>query len=262
MLPARLPQMPEVWRLESKPHKFCPGCGHGIVLKCLGEAVGELRLADRTVFACDIGCSLLAWDFFNLDTVQTHHGRTLPVLAGLKRVRPELVVVAYMGDGGAYAIGAQHLVASAGRDDPVTVIVVNNTVYAMTGGQMAPTTLPEEKTETSPYGRRVEESGPSLRGPELVASIASPGAYVARGSVARVRQLKDFIKKGLRAQVEGGHLAFIEALSTCPTNWRTNARETWRFLEEKMHKHFPLGEYSPAQTAREEGAGAQPARKS
>lgn len=242
MLPS-LPQMPKVWRVESKPHKFCPGCGHGIILKCLGEAIDELGLQDRVIFGCDIGCSLLAWDFFNLDTVQTHHGRTVPVLVGLKRVRPELVAVAYMGDGGAYAIGAQHLVASASRNDPVTVIVANNTVYAMTGGQMAPTTLPEEKTETSPYGRKIEETGFSLRGPELVASIAASGAYVARGSVAQVIQLKNFIKKGLKVQLEGSHFSFIEALSTCPTNWRTNARETWDFLEKKMHVYFPLGEF-------------------
>jgi 2-oxoglutarate ferredoxin oxidoreductase subunit beta len=249
MLPS-LPQMPKVWRVESKPHKFCPGCGHGLILKCLGEAIDELGLQDRVIFGCDIGCSLLAWDFFNLDTVQTHHGRTTPVLVGLKRVRPELVAVAYMGDGGAYAIGAQHLVASACRDDPVTVIVANNTVYAMTGGQMAPTTLPEEKTETTPYGRKMEETGPSLRGPELVASIAASGSYVARGSVAKVIQLKNFIQKGLKVQVEGSHFSFIEALSTCPTNWRTNARETWDFLEKKMHAYFPLGEFPvPARPA-------------
>ncbi|MGB9660390.1 MAG: thiamine pyrophosphate-dependent enzyme [Moorellaceae bacterium] len=245
MLPV-LPQMPKVWRVESKPHKFCPGCGHGIILKCLGEVIDELGLQDRVIFGCDIGCSLLAWDFFNLDTVQTHHGRTLPVLVGLKRVRPELVAVAYMGDGGAYAIGAQHLVASAVRDDPVTVIVANNTVYAMTGGQMAPTTLPEEKTETTPYGRKKEETGVSLGGPELVASMAASGAYVARGSVAQVIRLRKFIQKGLKAQLEGGHFSFIEALSTCPTNWRTNARETWDFLEKKMHSHFPLGEFPVA----------------
>ncbi|MDK2822002.1 MAG: 2-oxoglutarate/2-oxoacid ferredoxin oxidoreductase subunit beta [Clostridia bacterium] len=236
------PQMPKVWRAETKPHKFCPGCGHGIVLKALGKAIDELNIQHNTIFGCDIGCSLLTWDFFNLDTIQTHHGRTIPVLVGIKRVRPELVVVSYMGDGGAYAIGAQHLVSSANRNELVTVIVVNNTQYAMTGGQMAPTTLPGQKTETSPYGRDIKLTGKPMLGPELVASIAPEGAYVARGTVSNVMQLKNFIKKGLENQIKGNGFSFIEALSACPTNWRTNAAETWSFIENEMSEYFPIGE--------------------
>lgn len=239
---AAQPQMPRVWRAETKPHKFCPGCGHGIVLKALGEAIDALDIQERTIFGCDIGCSLLSWDFFNLDTVQTHHGRTTPVLVGIKRARPELVVVSYMGDGGAYAIGAQHLVSSASRNDLVTIIVVNNTVYAMTGGQMAPTTLPGQKTETTPYGRDARLTGRPILGPELVAAIAPPGAYVARGSIANIVQLKNFIQKGLQNQLEGRGIAFIEALSSCPTNWHTNAAATWRFVEKEMTAYFPVGE--------------------
>ncbi|NLW06453.1 MAG: 2-oxoglutarate synthase [Clostridia bacterium] len=236
------PQMPRVWRAETKPHKFCPGCGHGIILKALGEAIDALNIQQRAVFGCDIGCSLLAWDFFNLDTIQTHHGRTTPVLVGLKRARPELLAICYMGDGGAYAIGAQHLVSSVSRNDPVTIIVANNTQYAMTGGQMAPTTLPGQKTETSPYGRDVELTGRPMLGPELVATIAPSGAYVARGTVANVVQLKNFIQKGLSNQLKGRGISFIEVLSACPTNWHTNAAETWHFIEKEMSKFFPVGE--------------------
>ncbi|MGQ9558748.1 MAG: thiamine pyrophosphate-dependent enzyme [Desulfurispora sp.] len=236
------PAMPRCWRVESKPHKFCPGCGHGIVLKALGEAIDELGIQDKVVFGCDIGCSLLAWDFFNVDTVQTHHGRTTPVITGIKRANPELIGVAYMGDGGGYAIGSQHLVNAAARNEKITVILVNNTQYGMTGGQMAPTTMPGQKTETSPYGRDPEATGYPTQGPEMVAAITRDGAYVARGTVANFKQLKGYIKKALENQLAGNGFSFVEALSLCPTNWRTNAAETWDFVEKQMTQYFKVGE--------------------
>ncbi|WP_018086596.1 thiamine pyrophosphate-dependent enzyme [Desulfurispora thermophila] len=243
------PAMPRVWRAETKPHKFCPGCGHGLVLKMLGEAIDELGIQDRTVFGCDIGCSLLAWDFFNLDSVQTHHGRTAPVITGIKRANPELICIAYMGDGGGYAIGSQHLVNAAARNEKITVILANNTVYAMTGGQMAPTTMPEQKTETSPYGRDVALTGPPMHGPEMVAAITGEGAYVARGTISNLRQLKGYLKKALETQIAGRGFSFVEALSGCPTNWRTSAKETWEFIEQTMPVHFKVGELkTPAVT--------------
>lgn len=236
------PQMPKVWRTETKPHKFCPGCGHPLVLKVLGEAIEELGIQDKAVFGCDIGCSLLAWDFFNVDSVQTHHGRTTPVITGVKRANPELIGIAYMGDGGGYAIGSQHLVNAAARNEKITVILVNNVQYAMTGGQMAPTTLPGQKTETTPYGRDVEAQGYPTLGPEMVSAITKEGAYVARGTVANLRQLKKFIKNALQNQMQGNGFSFVEALSLCPTNWRTNAEQTWKFVEEDMAKYFKVGE--------------------
>lgn len=239
------PKMPKVWRAETKPHKFCPGCGHPLVLKALGEAIEELAIEDKVVFGCDIGCSLLAWDFFNLDSVQTHHGRTTPVMTGIKRARPDRICVAYMGDGGGYAIGSQHLVNAAARNEKITVILVNNAQYAMTGGQMAPTTLPGQKTETTPYGRDVELQGYPTLGPEMVSAITRDGAYVARGTVANLRQLKRFIKNALQNQMEGNGFSFVEALSLCPTNWRTNAEQTWKFLEEEMASYFKVGEFKP-----------------
>lgn len=241
------PQMPRTWYAESKPHKFCPGCGHPLVLKALSQAIEELGVEEKTVYGCDIGCSLLTWNFFNLDTVQTHHGRTTPVITGIKRARPELVGIAYMGDGGGYAIGSQHLVNAAVRNEKITAILVNNTQYAMTGGQLAPTTLPGQKTETTPYGRNVEEAGYPTKGPEMIAPITVEGAYVARGTVANLRQLKKFLKRALQAQI-AGNFSFVEVLSLCPTNWRTNAEETWKFLEENMSNYYQVGELKvPAQ---------------
>ncbi|MGI6096939.1 MAG: thiamine pyrophosphate-dependent enzyme [Dethiobacteria bacterium] len=236
--------MPQCWHLESKPHKFCPGCGHGIILKALGMAIDELEIQDRTVFGCDIGCSLLAWNFFDLDSIQTHHGRTTPVIVGLKRANPELIGIAYMGDGGGYAIGLQHLMSAAIRNELITVILANNTVYAMTGGQMAPTTLPEQKTETSPFGRKVKEAGKPVNGPEMLAAVADDNAYIARGSISKVLKLKQIIKKALKNQSEGRGFSFVEVLSSCPTNWRTNAKDTWSYLEKEMSAYYKVKEFS------------------
>ncbi|MCL5774474.1 MAG: thiamine pyrophosphate-dependent enzyme [Firmicutes bacterium] len=234
--------MPESWYAKSKPHKFCPGCGHGIALKALGEVIDELGIQKEAVFGCDIGCSLLAWDFFNCDSVQTHHGRTVPVIVGMKRAKPEHIGIAYMGDGGGYAIGAGHMVNAASRNEKITCILINNTNYGMTGGQMAPTTMPGQKTQTTPYGRDVEETGPPMQGPEMVASITSDRAYVARGTVTKYVQLKKMLKKALQNQIDGRGFSFVEILSACPTNWRTNARETLDFVDKELTKYFKVGE--------------------
>ncbi len=236
------PAMPKSWRADNKPHKFCPGCGHGLVLKCLGTAIDDLGIQSRVVYGCDIGCSLLSWDLFNLDTVQTHHGRTTPVMTGIKRARPELLCVAYMGDGGGYSIGVQHLVGAAMRNEKITVILANNTQYAMTGGQMAPTTLPGQKTETTPYGRDPDATGMPFQGAEMISAIAPQGAYVARGSVSNLTQLTSFLKKALKNQIDGRGFSFVEALSACPTNWRTDAAGTWAFIEKDMSGYFKRGE--------------------
>ncbi|HBV99224.1 MAG: 2-oxoglutarate synthase [Peptococcaceae bacterium BICA1-7] len=245
--------MPKSWRVDTKPHKFCPGCGHGLVLKAMGEAIDELGIQGKVVYGCDIGCSLLSWDLFNVDTIQTHHGRTTPVITGVKRANPQVIGIAYMGDGGGYAIGSQHLVNAAARNERITVILVNNTQYGMTGGQMAPTTMPGQKTETSPYGRDPEKTGYPTQGPEMVAAITREGAYVARATVAKPKQMKDFIKKALENQISGGGFSFVEVLSTCPTNWRTNAEDTWNFVEKEMPKYFKVGEIKVPETLHKEG---------
>lgn len=232
--------MPKSWYAKSKPHLFCPGCGHGITLKQLGYAIDELKIQKKTTFGIDIGCSLLAWNFFDLDTIQTHHGRTTPVMVGYKYVKPKRVAIAYMGDGGGYAIGLQSLLHAAFRNNPITVILVNNGNYAMTGGQMAPTTMPGTATATSPDGKR-EEFGDGLHGPELVRKIANDKAYVARASVSKPLLLKNILKKALENQIKNNSFSFVEVLSICPTNWKANAKQSFLQLS-KMEEYFKTGE--------------------
>ena len=235
------PKQAESVNREVGPSKFCPGCGHGITLNTLGFAIDELELKERAVFGCDIGCSLLAWNFMSIDSVQTHHGRTTPVIYGITRAVPDTVGIAYMGDGGGYAIGAQHLVNAATRNEKLLVVLVNNTNYGMTGGQMAPTTLPGQITETTPYGRDIEAHGKPFLGPEMVASIVGDTSYVARGTVNNLRQLKTFMKKGLTNVADGRGFSFIEVLSLCPLNWRTNNVDTWERLK-TMEGFYKVGE--------------------
>jgi 2-oxoglutarate ferredoxin oxidoreductase subunit beta len=236
------PRLPKSYNIESKPHKFCPGCGHGSVLRAIAESIDELGIQDRTVYGCDIGCSLLSWDFFAVDSVQAHHGRTTPVITGIKRANPNVIGIAYMGDGGGYAIGSQHLVNAANRNERITVFLVNNTNYGMTGGQMAPTTLPGQKTETSPYGRDIEQTGQPFLGPEMVAAVTGEGAYVARGTTSNFIQLKKFVKRAIENQVNGKGFSFVEVLAGCPTNWRTDAKDTWGRIENDMANYFKVGE--------------------
>ncbi len=232
--------MPKSWYAKSKPHYFCPGCGHGIALKQLGYAIDDLRIEDDFVFGIDIGCSLLAWNFFACDTIQTHHGRTTPVMVGYKMTRPSKIVVAYMGDGGGYAIGLQSLLHAAFRNNPITVILVNNENYAMTGGQVAPTTETDVVTTTTPEGKPIE-FGPGFLGPEIVRSIANKDAFVARASVSSPLVLRNTLKKAIETQTIKNNFSFVEVLSICPTNWKTNAKESFERLKE-MEKYFPLGE--------------------
>lgn len=232
------PIFPKCFKRQSKPNKFCPGCGHSIILKELGYAIDELKIARKCLLGVDIGCSLLAWDFFDINTVQTHHGRTIPVLCGYKTMGPDKIAIAYVGDGGAYAIGLQSLITAAHRNDPITVVVVNNTLYGMTGGQMAPTTLENEVTTTTPAGR----SSPPLHGAELIRNVANKSAYVARGIVNNPLELREYLKKAISHPKETNNFAFLEVLSMCPVNWKKDAKESLSFLENEMAKNFKLGE--------------------
>lgn len=202
--------MPKSWNTETKPNKFCPGCGHGITLKQLGYAIDELSIATNTTFGIDIGCSLLAWDFFNINTVQTHHGRTTATMIGYKIAKPKRIAIAYMGDGGGYAIGLQSLLYAAFRNNPITVILVNNGNYGMTGGQEAPTTIPGDITSTSPEG--APEFGSGFRGPELITGISHQNAFIARASVSKPLVLKSMIKKAIENQTKNNSFSFIEVL--------------------------------------------------
>ncbi len=231
------PRFPECFKKDSKPHKFCPGCGHPLVLKALGQVIDEMGISEKTVFMVDIGCSLLAWDFFDIPTTQTHHGRTIPTAVGFKKVKKDKIVIAYVGDGGAYAIGLQHTITSCLRNDPITTIVVNNTVYAMTGGQLAPTTTDNEITTTTPEGKK---EFATLKGPEMLKEIANKEAYLARGSSFKPLVLKQYLKKAIETQIKG-NFSLVEAVSACPTNWKTNAQETIERVNE-LEKIFTQGE--------------------
>jgi len=232
--------LPLSWKKESLPHKFCPGCGQSLALKILGYAIDELGIQNRAVYATDIGCSLLSWNMFDVDTIQTHHGRATPTMVGLKLAKSEAIAIAFMGDGGGYAIGAQHLINACLRDDKITIILINNTNYAMTGGQMAPTTLLAEKTTTSPTGKKIEFGRPLL-GPEMLKTIAADGAYLARCASNDFDTTLKYIKKALQNQLDGRGFSFVEVLSMCPVNWKKDAQESLDFIKE-MEKVFPLGE--------------------
>ncbi len=230
---------PICWKKSSKPHNFCPGCGHPIILKNLGFIIDELGIQNNTLFGIDIGCSLLAWNFFNVDTIQTHHGRTIPVVTGAKRAKKDIVAIAYLGDGGAYAIGMQHLISARIRNENITVIIVNNANYGMTGGQEAPTTIKGQITATTQHG--ADEY--FLQGPELLFNASKTPAYIARGSVDNPIQLKGFIKKAIEFQMQGKGFSFVEILSFCPTNWKTDAKNTLDFMK-KLKEFYPIGELS------------------
>lgn len=234
--------MPKSWNEATKPHLLCPGCGHGVTLKQLGFAVDELKAENKITLGIDIGCSLLVWNFFNFDTIQTHHGRTTPTMVGYKMAKPNRIALAYMGDGGGYAIGLQALLHAAFRNNPITVILVNNENYAMTGGQMAPTTESKVITTTSPNGKQVE-FGPGFKGPELIRTIANQKAFVGRASVSQPEVLKSMIKKAINNQIENDSFSFLEVLSICPTNWKTNALESFSRLTD-MEKYYTIGEIS------------------
>jgi 2-oxoglutarate ferredoxin oxidoreductase subunit beta len=237
--PAQL-AFPKCVRIESKPHLFCPGCGHPEVLKAFGFAVDALGIQRQVAFGVDIGCSLLAFDFFNIDTIETHHGRTVPVMVGVKRGNPQAISVAYVGDGGAYAIGMGSLLNAAIRDEKILVIVVNNAVYAMTGGQEAPTTLPGTKTATTPYG--ADEH--FVKGPDLIRHL-NHGAWIARGITTRQLELRKLMQEALEFVKEGRGFAFLEVLSPCTLNWGTieDPHATFEILEKKMAKAYRLGRF-------------------
>lgn len=232
--------IPKVWNEKTKPHLLCPGCGHGLTLKNLGFVIDDLKIDQKTTLGIDIGCSLLVWNFFNLNTIQTHHGRTTSVMVGYKMANPKKIALAYMGDGAAYAIGLQSVIHAAHRNNPVTCIVVNNENYAMTGGQMSPTTPAGRVTTTSPMGKNII-FGEGFMGPETVAKAASSKSYIARATISNPILLQNTLKKAILNQVENNSFSFVEVLSICPTNWKTDAKKSFETLKE-MEKFFKLGE--------------------
>jgi len=220
---------------EFIPAKFCPGCGYPIVLMMMHNILKEMKLNTQSVLGLDIGCSLLAWNFLPINTFQTHHGRVTPTMLGFKRARPNSICIGMTGDGGAYAIGMQSLAHAVKRDEPITVIVVNNTVYGMTGGQTAPTTLHGQKTDTNLEGN-IDDP---ISGPEFFRPLAHKDAFFARTAVNEPRQLQECFRKAFETQQQG-HFSMVEILSFCPTHWKTKGADTIAHLNE-LKETFKLG---------------------
>ncbi len=229
--------------LTEKETHYCPGCTHGIIHRLVGEVLEELEITGKTIGVVPVGCAVLAYKYFNCDVQQASHGRAPAVATGVKRVLPDKVVFTYQGDGDLASIGTAEIVHAAARGEKITTIFVNNCIYGMTGGQMAPTTLLGQKSTTTQAGRKLEISGSPIRMSEMLATLDG-AKFVERVSVhnpAAVRKAKTIIKKAFENQINGTGFSIVEVLSTCPTNWGIPPLESLEWLEKNMIPHYPLG---------------------
>ena len=240
--------------LSDVPFHYCPGCTHGIVHRLVAEVIDELGIEGNTVGVASVGCSVFSYNYFNCDMVQAAHGRAPAVATGLKRAIPDNVVFTYQGDGDLAAIGMAETVHAATRGENITVIFINNAIYGMTGGQMAPTSLPGQITQTSPYGRDVKTAGYPIRVCELLSTLSGTALAqrVTVDSVAHVKEAKKAIKKGFENQINKRGYSIIEVVSTCPTNWGLSPAEAINWLRDNMLPYYPLGVYKDV-TAEEGG---------
>ena len=228
--------------LAARTH-YCAGCGHGVVHRIIAEIIDEWGLRGQTIGMAPVGCAVLAYQYLDIDMCEAAHGRTPEVAAGIKRARPDRLVFSYQGDGDLAAIGTNEIIHVANRGEPISVIFVNNAVYGMTGGQMAPTTVPGQKTTTTPKGRSVTSEGYPLRVSELLATLEKP-AYIERtmiGSPKDIRRTKNAIKKSFRVQRDLKAFSLVEILSPCPTYWRVHPPKAVEYLEKWMVQIFPPG---------------------
>lgn len=231
--------------LTDAPLHYCPGCTHGIIHRLVAEAIDDLGIDGKTIGVAPVGCSVMAYDYFTCDMVEAAHGRAPAVATGLKRAMPDNIVFTYQGDGDLASIGMAETVHAATRNENITVIFVNNAIYGMTGGQMAPTTLPNQITQTSPYGRDVTVVGYPVKVCEMLKEIdgASYIERVAVNSVKNITAAKKAIKHAFQNQIEGKGFSLIEVLSTCPTNWGLSPKEALKWLGDNMETYYPLGVY-------------------
>ncbi|KPJ60195.1 MAG: 2-ketoisovalerate ferredoxin oxidoreductase [Latescibacteria bacterium DG_63] len=232
---------------------YCPGCGHGILHKLIAEAIDDLGVADRTIFVSPVGCSVFAYYYFDVGNVQVAHGRAPAVATGLKRASPNSIVISYQGDGDLAAIGGNNILQAANRGELFTVFFINNGIYGMTGGQMAPTTLIGQKTTTTPYGRTIRNEGYPIRVCELLATLESP-VYIERTAMTDAKNIartRRAVRKALRCQVDRKGFSLVEVLSSCPSGWKVEPREALKWIEEKMMPYFPLGVYKDVIEERE-----------
>ncbi len=240
---AKLFSKPEA--LADQPTHYCPGCTHGVIHRLVAEVIDELGIRGRTVGIAPVGCAVLAYNYFTFDFQEAAHGRAPAMATGIKRVRPDLIVFTYQGDGDLASIGMGEIVHAANRGEKFTTIFVNNAIYGMTGGQMAPTTMPGQRTTTSPFGRDTEESGMPVRIAELLASLATPG-YISRQTVIKpkyIKKAKQAIKRAFTYQMEGKCFSLVEVVSTCPTNWGLTPVEAVKWAEENMLPYYRLGDF-------------------
>ena len=231
--------------LKDTQHNYCPGCGHGIIHRIVAEVVDELNIREKTIGVAPVGCAVFAYDYWNFDVTEAAHGRPPAVATGIKRVLPDRIVFTYQGDGDLAAIGTAEIIHAANRSENITVIFVNNTVYGMTQGQMAPTTLPGQKTLTTPYGREVSRDGYPLKVCELL-SVLEGARFIARGMVTdpkNVMLTKSYIKKAFLTQIENKGFSLVEVLSMCPSGLHMSVLETKNWIENELTKFFPLGVY-------------------
>lgn len=239
--------------LSSVPFHYCPGCTHGIVHRLVAEVLDELGLEDRTVGIASVGCSVFSYNYFECDMIQAAHGRAPAVATGVKRTHPDNIVFTYQGDGDLAAIGTAETVHVGARGENITIIFINNAIYGMTGGQMAPTTLLGQVTTTSPYGRQKEIQGNPVHVCEMLSTLDGT-AYAERVAVNNVKNVlatKRAIRKAFQCQIDRRGLSIVEVLSTCPTNWGLDPVESLKWLEDHMIPFYPLGVYKDI-TAKEE----------
>ncbi len=229
---------------DAKFH-YCPGCTHGIIHRLVAECLDEMNIREKTVGICPVGCSVLAYDYFNCDMVEAAHGRAPAIATAIKRLKPECYLFTYQGDGDLASIGMGEIVHASARGEKISVFFINNTLYGMTGGQMAPTTLLGQVATTCPYGRKVENEGYPVKMAELLAGNEG-SAYISRVAVnspANVVKAKKAIKKAFETQVKGLGFSMVEILSTCPTNWGLNPVDAMKWMEDNMIPYYPLGEF-------------------
>ena len=231
--------------LTDKPFHYCPGCGHGIVHRMVAEVIDELGIREKTAGVAPVGCAVFAYNYFDVDMYEAAHGRAPAVATGFKRVHPDKYIFTYQGDGDLASIGTAEIVHAAHRGEKITTIFINNAIYGMTGGQMAPTTLVGQKTTTSPLGRDPEHCGEPIRIAEMLSTI-NGSAFIARcalNSTPNIIKTKQAIKKAFQAQLDRKGFSLVEILSPCPTNWGKAPGEAMQWLEDNMIPYYPLGTF-------------------
>lgn len=238
--------------LTGCPTHYCPGCTHGVAHRLLAECLDELNLRERTILVAPVGCSVFAYNYFDVDSCVAAHGRAPAMATGIKRLRPDNLVVTYQGDGDLVSIGAAEILHVAARGENITTIFLNNAIYGMTGGQMAPTSLAGQRTTSSPGGRDVQQTGKPIRMSELLSNLDG-AAYIVRRSlhdVRHIRQAKKAIRTALKTQLHGLGFSMVELLSSCPTNWGMTPQQALEWIEDEMLPYYPVGDYKVVDAAR------------